>query len=76
MRLSAQRLPELVDFGAIGGGAGGDFRDVDFESVPVNTLWRHVVTPPAPGRPGGVQATELLKRVVEFPRVDPRRFGK
>ena len=64
-------LPELVDFAMVSGGEGGDFRDVDFEQVPINTLWRHTLDA-ATGAAGGV---ELSRRVIEFPRINPGRQG-
>ena len=65
-------LPELVDFEMVSGGVGGDFRDVDFDAVPVNTLWRHTLDP-ATGKAEGV---ELSRRVIEFPRINPRVQGQ
>ena len=71
------QLPELVDFASISEN-GGDFRNVDFEAVPKNTLWRHVITLPnmAAGEPGGVVSNESLPLIVEFPRINGAYFGR
>lgn len=69
------RLPELVDFGELS--ALDDFRTVDFESTPTNTLWRFEFDLAAGGGGGRcVSATELSTRIVEFPAVSPRVFGQ
>ena len=71
------QLPELVDFASISQN-GCDFRNVDFGSVPLNTLFRHVITLPnvATGAPGSIVSSESLSRIVEFPRVNPGYFGR
>ena len=76
------RLPEIVDFaaiGGVGGGAGGDapegpaFLNVDFDAVPVNQLYRFRMDL----RTGVADdAVEVSPRCCEFPTVNPANFSR
>ena len=62
------RLPRLADFSM-----DGDFLDVNFDTYPVNQLYRHRISLAGPGK---VESARVSDRVVEFPAVNPTVFGR
>ena len=76
------RLPEIVDFGAIGGvgnndrrraeASGPGFLDVDFDAVPINQLCRFKLDT----RTGEASSSIVSPRCCEFPCVNPGYFSR